>query len=60
MPARFVIFKDSRRQYRFRLVAPNNKIIAVSESYNSKAGCINGIKSVRRNAPRAEVVDLTE
>ena len=60
MPARFVIFKDSRRQYRFRLVAPNNKIIAVSESYTSKAGCINGIRSVRRNAPRAEIVDLTE
>jgi len=60
MPTRFLIFKDSRRQYHFRLVAPNNKISAVSGSYTSKAGCINGIKSVRRNAPRAEIVDLTE
>ena len=60
MPARFVLFKDSRRQYHFRLVAPNNKIIVVSGSYTSKAGCINGIKSVGRNAPRADVVNLTE
>ena len=34
----------------------NGQVIATSEGYKAKASCLNGIDSVRRNAPDAEVV----
>jgi uncharacterized protein YegP (UPF0339 family) len=49
----FEIFQSSNG-YRFRLKALNHQIILVSESYNSKDGCTNGIGSVRLNAPYQE------
>ena len=56
---KFEIYKDNAGEYRFRLKASNGEIIAVSEGYESKQGCENGIASVRRNAPTAEVDDLS-
>jgi uncharacterized protein YegP (UPF0339 family) len=38
---RFTIYKDAGGEFRFRLVAPNNEIIAVSEGYTTKASCMN-------------------
>jgi uncharacterized protein len=35
-------------------------VIASSESYESKASAINGIESVKRNAPNAEIDDQTK
>lgn len=55
----FEIYTDSRGEYRFRLKAPNGEIIASGEGYKSKSGCLNGIESVKKNAPRAEIKDLT-
>ncbi len=52
---RFEVYKDTSGQYRFRLRAPNNEIIAVSEAYTSKAACRNGIESVKKNASKAYV-----
>lgn len=49
-PGRFRVFRDRKGGYRFNLIAPNNEIIAVSESYGSKRGCMNGIKAVQRLA----------
>jgi uncharacterized protein YegP (UPF0339 family) len=60
MPARFEVFKDASGQFRFRLRAANNEIIAVSEAYTTKAACMNGIESVKTNAPIAEIMDETE
>jgi uncharacterized protein YegP (UPF0339 family) len=57
--AKFEVYKDAAGKYRFRLKAPNYEIIAVSEAYNTKNGCLNGIESVKLNAPRAEVEDQT-
>ena len=34
-------------------------MIATSESYETKASAVNGIESVKRNAPNAEVDDQT-
>jgi uncharacterized protein YegP (UPF0339 family) len=34
-------------------------VIATSEAYESKAAAINGIESVKKNAPVAEVEDQT-
>ena len=59
MAAKFVVYHDKAKKFRFRLVAPNGEIIAVGEAYESKASCLNGIKSIQKNAPIAEVVDET-
>ncbi|WP_455364244.1 YegP family protein [[Eubacterium] cellulosolvens] len=60
MPAKFEVYQDASGQFRFRLRAANNEIIAVSEAYTSKAGCTNGIESVKTNAPVAEIEDQTQ
>ena len=57
--AKFEIYKDKRGQFRWRLRADNNQIIASGEGYTSKAGCKNGIESVRKNAPKAKIDDQT-
>ncbi|MBS3814992.1 MAG: YegP family protein [Hadesarchaea archaeon] len=53
----FEVFKDKQNKFRFRLKAPNGEIIAVSQGYKSKDNCMKGIKSVRKNAEKAEVVE---
>ena len=53
---KFEIYADKAGEFRFRLKARNSEIIAVSEGYKAKACCQNGIESVRKNAPDAEVV----
>lgn len=55
----FEIYLDKSEQYRFRLRAPNGEIIAVSEAYKTRDGCKNGIASVKENAPKAVIQDLT-
>ena len=59
MAGRFELYRDGRGEYRFRLKAGNGEIIAVSEGYSSKAGALNGIESVRSNAPDATLQDQT-
>jgi uncharacterized protein YegP (UPF0339 family) len=49
LKARYQVYKDIAGKFRFRLRAANNKILAVSEAYESKAGCMNGVKSVQKN-----------
>jgi uncharacterized protein YegP (UPF0339 family) len=56
----FEIYEDAAGKFRFRLKAPNGEIIAVSEAYASKSGCKNGIDSVKENAPKAKIEDLTK
>lgn len=58
MAAKFELFQDKAGQYRFNLKAGNGEVIATSESYASKASAKNGIESVKKNAPVAEVVEL--
>lgn len=54
---KFELYQDKAGFYRFRLKARNGEIIAVSERYTGKAGCLNGIDSVRRNAQSAEITE---
>ena len=56
---RFDIKRSSDDQFYFNLVARNNEIIATSEMYTTKQNCINGINSVKENAPRAPIRDTT-
>jgi len=60
MAARFECYTDKSGKYRFRLKAANGEVIATSEAYNSKESCLNGIESVKKNAPVAEVVDVKD
>ena len=53
---KFEVYVDNAGEFRFRLKARNGEIIAVSEGYKAKASCMNGIESVRKNAPEAPVV----
>ena len=52
---KFELYEDKGGEYRFRLKATNGQIIAVSEGYTAKAGCLNGIESVRKNAAAADI-----
>jgi uncharacterized protein YegP (UPF0339 family) len=54
----FEWYIDKSGQYRFNLKAPNGEIIARSEGYLSKAACVNGIESVKKNAPLAEIIEV--
>lgn len=51
MPGKFEIYTDKAGEYRFRLKASNGEPILASEGYKAKAGCLNGIESVKKNAP---------
>ncbi len=57
---KFEVYEDKAGEIRFRLKARNGEIIATGEGYTKKASCMNGIDSIRRNAPEAALVDLTE
>jgi len=59
MAAKFVLKKGSSGKFHFNLLAANGQVIATSETYESKAAAINGIESVKKNAPVAEVDDQT-
>lgn len=50
---KFEMYTDKAGEFRFRLKARNGETIAASEGYKAKASCLNGIDSVRRNAPDA-------
>lgn len=52
---KFEMYVDKAGEFRFRLKARNGEIILASEGYKAKAGCLNGIESVRKNAPAAPV-----
>lgn len=52
---KFEMYTDKAGEFRFHLKARNGEVIAASEGYKAKASCLNGIDSVRRNAPDAAV-----
>ena len=54
---KFEVYTDKAGEFRFRLKATNGQVIAVSEGYKAIASCLNGIESVKKNAPEAEVVE---
>ena len=53
---KFEVYQDKAGEFRFRLKARNGERIGKSEGYKSKDSCLNGITSVGKNAPEAEVV----
>jgi len=58
MAGKFEIYKDKAGEFRFRLKASNGQTIATGEGYTTKAACLNGIESVKKNAPDAAIVEI--
>jgi uncharacterized protein YegP (UPF0339 family) len=58
----FEIHKDALGKFRFRIRAPNNRIVAFGEGCKTKDGCMNGIKDVKETVKEykdAEILDFT-
>lgn len=53
------IVKETATGIKFDLKAGNGEVIATSEVYSSEDSCLNGVESVRKNAPIAAVEDQT-
>jgi uncharacterized protein len=54
--AKFELYKDAKGEYRWRLKSGNGQVIATGgEGYTSKAGALNGIEAVKRDAVVANV-----
>ncbi|WP_254841057.1 HVO_2922 family protein [Natronomonas marina] len=57
--ATFELYEDSAGQWRWRLVHDNGNIIADSgEGYASRQKCEQGLRSVKENAPGADLEDV--
>ena len=51
---KFVITLRKNGEYQFNLKAANGQVILTSEGYTTKPACLNGIESVKKNAPVPE------
>lgn len=50
--AKFEVYQSGKNnEFRFRLKAGNGQTILSSEGYTTKTSCLNGIESVKKNAP---------
>jgi hypothetical protein len=56
---KFEIYRDVAGQYRWRLVAGNGEIVAISESYTTVYSARNSVTSIKLLARLAIVVDKT-
>ena len=56
--SKFVV-KEVASGVKFDLKATNGQVIATSEVYETKAACLKGVESVKKNAPVANVEDQT-
>ncbi len=56
MIPRFEVFRDRKKQWRFRLRARNGRVIASSEAYISRRNAILGIESIQDCAPDAIIL----
>lgn len=57
---KFEIYKNLSGEFYFRLKSVSGDIIATSESYTTKSGCLKGIRSIGKNAPDANCVVINE
>ena len=55
--SKFVI-REVPSGIKFDLKATNGQVIATSEVYTSQNACLNGVESVKKNAPSAEIVNI--
>lgn len=59
--AKFEVYQSGKKnEFRFRLKASNGQIILSSEGYTTRAACLNGIASVKKNAKDLKRVTKTK
>lgn len=58
MAGKFIIKKTPKGYFRFSLVAANAMTILTSKNYSSKASCIAGLDTIKKNA-NIEIEDQT-
>jgi uncharacterized protein YegP (UPF0339 family) len=59
--ATFEVFKDNKKEFRWRMKASNGLIIATgAEGYVAKTDCEHGIELVKKEAAKAKVEDKTK
>lgn len=57
---KFVITVRKNGEFQFNLKAVNGQVILTSEGYSTKAACINGIESVKKNAVEEKKFEVNE
>jgi uncharacterized protein YegP (UPF0339 family) len=57
--ANFVKLTAKNGQFYFNLRAANHQVIGTSEMYSTESARDNGIQSVQKHAPEAQIVDMT-
>ena len=57
---KFVITLRKNGEFQFNLKATNGQVILTSEGYTTKAACLNGVESVKKNAPIQERYEIKE
>ncbi|MBR4862341.1 MAG: YegP family protein [Firmicutes bacterium] len=50
-------YKETNTDIKFDSKAGNGQVIAMSEGHKAKASCLNGVESVKKNAPEAEITE---
>ncbi|MEM7171038.1 MAG: YegP family protein [Pseudomonadota bacterium] len=60
MAGKFELYKDKAGEFRFRLKAGNGQNILASEGYKQRASAMNGIESVKKNAPNDDRYERKE
>jgi uncharacterized protein YegP (UPF0339 family) len=55
---RFEVYLSKGNDFRWRLVAANNEIVATSEGYQTKQGALTSAKRIQQLAPIARIVEL--
>lgn len=57
---KFIIKQRKSDEFQFSLKAGNGQEILTSEGYSQKAGCVNGIESVKKNSQDESKFDKKE
>ncbi|MGH4036576.1 MAG: YegP family protein [Sphaerochaeta sp.] len=58
MPGKFIIKKTPKGFFRFSLVAANSRTILTSKNYTTRATCLAGIDTIKKNS-EIEIEDKT-
>lgn len=56
--ARYEISKTKRGEFKFTLIAANNKVLVESENYSTKDACKKGIEALQKIAISAEIKEV--
>jgi uncharacterized protein YegP (UPF0339 family) len=59
LPAKIEVKKNAAGQFYWRFKSANGEIVATSEAYVTKQGCLKGIDSIRRDAANSPIQDMT-